>query len=299
MNGSTIVSISRCNELFSTETRHPLATLIELPVTATLDAATRFGFHTVWLKSGCGCCASDLGWKGYDFSDAVLVALEPGEAVGEELCRTDCCGECGHLLCFHSSLTPVLQDDRRKGGYGFFGYRKSEALHLSQREWIVLEHEMERIDEELRWGIDESTHRIVGERISLFLDYVTRFYRRQFITRHDSCTEAVRMVDRWLQKFFVSGMAQYSEIPSVRFFAGRWGCSEAYFDDMLRAETGKYTSEYVDCKRVAFAEAMLKRRDKNLSEVAVQLGFPTDRAFRIFFERLEGRRPEDILFGRK
>ena len=32
MNGSTIVSISRCNELFSTETRHPLATLIELPV---------------------------------------------------------------------------------------------------------------------------------------------------------------------------------------------------------------------------------------------------------------------------
>ena len=130
MNGSTIVSISRCNELFSTETRHPLATLIELPATADLDAATCFGFHTVWLKSGCGCCASDLGWKGYDFSDAVLVALEPGEAVGEELCRTDCCGECGHLLCFHSSLTPVLQDDRRKGGYGFFGYRKRPVIRF-------------------------------------------------------------------------------------------------------------------------------------------------------------------------
>ena len=125
----------------------------------------------------------------------------------------------GRLLCFHASVFDPLGAGGSSGGYSFFKYDIGESLHLSCREKAVLEREMDEIDEELSWGVDEYCHAILAGRIRLLLDYASRFYGRQFILRHDENLAVLDCTDRRLGTFFRSGKAPHERLPSAELFA--------------------------------------------------------------------------------
>ncbi|WP_283388255.1 helix-turn-helix domain-containing protein [Barnesiella viscericola] len=290
MTPLTIKTISRCNQLFSVKTLHPTVSLIPLGGCMSLSQPLRLGFHAVWLTTGGGGSPVFFGRREYDFSDGMLVASLPGQLVDSDWWN-GCNGAEGWLLCFHPSWIRLLKGGREAGAHSFFRYRPDEALHLSLRECAALFREMDGLEEELRWGIDECSRAILGDRMGLLLDYVARFYKRQFITRREVEADWLGATDTWLEQFFRSGQARYSALPTAETLAARAGCSPAYFDDALRQATGKDTRNYVNAKRIALAESLLQQGRLSVEEVAETLGFPTGHDFCTVFRRLRGEMP--------
>lgn len=281
--------------MLSAQTPNPLVNLIKLTDKVDILEMLQFGFYTVWLKEWSGRCPSTFGWKTCDFNDGALISLPPEKPIDRELWKCESCKPEGRLLCFHPSVIDPLKTNRYCGCYSFFKYRADECLHLSQREHLILEREMEGIEEELYRDIDEYSYTILAGRIKLLLDYVSRFYHRQFILRHDANLKLISYTDRWLDDFFGSGNARYRELPSAETFARQLDCSPDYFNDLLRHETGKSTTDYVKFKQISFAENWLKQGDRSVEEIAQTLGFPSEQAFCSLFKKLKGEAPEGLV----
>ena len=144
MKPLTVKTIARCNQLLSTQTSNPLVSVIRLSETTDRPDLFQFGFYTVWLKAWCGCCPSTLGWRACDFSDGILFALQPGRPMARELWQCDAGKAEGRLLCFHASVLDPLRA-KGDGHYTFFNYNTDECLHLSRRERLLLEREIDEI----------------------------------------------------------------------------------------------------------------------------------------------------------
>lgn len=255
----TVRSITRCNRLFSAKTANPLVGMLRLSDTDDIRQPLRFGFYTVWLRGWSDPCPALFGRRACDFSDGTLTLLPPGRAVDPGVWSVESGRPEGRLLCFHASVFDPLGAGGSSGGYSFFKYDIGESLHLSCREKAVLEREMDEIDEELSWGVDEYCHAILAGRIRLLLDYASRFYGRQFILRHDENQAMLNRTDRQLNAFFRAGRARYERLPSAEEFAGVFGCSPAYFNDLLKHETGKDTARYVAFRELSCAGEALCR----------------------------------------
>lgn len=289
-------TITQCNKVFSAKTPHPLVAVIRLSDTTDIPDSFQFGFHSIWLKKWTGKTPSCFGGKECDYNEKTLIALQSGTPVIRDLCECKAGMSDGLLLCFHSSVfNPVEKGKESK--YSFFGYRTDESLHLSQREQAIVERELFEIEEELCWGVDEYSSTILSERIKLLLDYISRFYCRQFILRHDDNQNVLDRTDEWLDEFFGSGKARYMPLPTAWDFAEMFGCSPDYFNDLLKHETGKIAEDYVNFKRIARAENLLKQGTLRVEEVAAELGFSTDSAFCLLFKKLRGEAPKDVFLA--
>lgn len=73
-----------------------------------------------------------------------------------------------------------------------------------------------------------------------------------------------------------------------------FGCSPDYFNDLPKHETGKNAEGYINLKRIARAENLLKQGIMRVGEVAAELGFSTDAAFLVLFKKLRGEMPESF-----
>ena len=58
-------------------------------------------------------------------------------------------------------------------------------MHLSQRETAKVTCCLENIEDELHHSIDMHSNTILSRHIELLLDYCSRYYERQFITREN------------------------------------------------------------------------------------------------------------------
>lgn len=273
-----------------------MVAVIRLSDTANIPDFFQFGFHSIWLKRWTGQTPSCFGGKKCDFQEKTLVARPSGATVSRDLCECKAGVSDVLLLCFHSSVfNPVKKGKEPR--YSFFGYRTDESLHLSQREQAIVERELFEIEEELCWGVDEYSSTILSERIKLLLDYISRFYRRQFILRHDDNQNVLDRTDEWLDEFFGSGKARYMPLPTACDFAEMFGCSPDYFNDLLKHETGKNAEDYVNFKRITRAENLLKQGALRVEEVAAELGFSTDSAFCLLFKKLRGEAPKKVFLA--
>lgn len=289
-------TVTQCNKFFSAKTLHPLVAVIRLSDTTDIPELFQFGFHSIWLKKWTGQTPSCFGGRECDFNEKTLLALQSGTPVSRDLFESKAGKSDGLLLCFHSSVFNPLKTGKETR-YSFFRYRMDESLHLSQREQTIVERELFEIEEELSWGVDEYSSTILSERIKLLLDYISRFYRRQFILRHDDNQNVIDRTDAWLDEFLGSGKARYAPLPTAWDFAGMFGCSPDYFNDLLKHETGKNAEDYINFKRISRAENLLKQGTMRVEEVAAELGFSTDSAFCLLFKKLRGKMPEKLFLG--
>ena len=255
-----IKSVCECNRRLGCKTLHPQASIINLEHPDLEQETVKFEFYAVLLIEKCtdGCCC--CGRKYYDYSNATMVFLKPGEVF--RMSEAGVLPDKGWLLAFHPDLLYRTSLKNHIKDYTFFSYDKEEALHLSGRETATITCCLENIEDELHHAIDTHTATILSRHIELMLDYCARFYERQFITREDKNKNVLEELEILLDDYITSGRLRDSLLPTPEYCATKLGLSVSYFNDLLKFETGKTLDGYFQLKRLEVAKKMLLKAGK-------------------------------------
>lgn len=132
---------------------------------------------------------------------------------------------------------------------------------------------------------------MIVSNIELFLNYCTRFYDRQFITRENSNKGILERFEELLKGYFNSDKPLNVGLPSVAFCAEELNLSPNYFGDLIRKETGKTAQEYIQAKVIDMAKERIFDVDKSISEIAYELGFKYPQHFSRLFKQKTGVTP--------
>lgn len=291
-----IKTVYECNCCLGTKTLHPQASIIDLENPRLEQDAVKFEFYAILLIEECsdGCCC--CGRKHYDYSNATMIFLTPGEIF--RMSKANTLPDKGWLLAFHPDLLFRTTLKTHISNYTFFKYHKEEALHLSQREMAIITCCLEHIEAELHYPIDKHTGTILSRHIELMLDYCARFYERQFITRENKNKTLLKQFEKMVDDYIDEGKLQNAKLPSVAYFAEPLNLSVAYFNDLLCFESGKTLEEFVRFKQLDAAKRMLMNPNYTPAYIAKQLGFSSVQHFCFLFKKLTGLNPNEYRFGK-
>lgn len=292
-----IATINEYNDIVDTETLHPLASFIDF---STGKAQTRkgqtaeavsFGFYSIFLKEDKN-CEIKYGRNSYDYQQGTLVFIAPNQIVsiiedGENYQPT------GYALLFHPDLIRGTSLGRHIKNYTFFSYDVHEALHLSKQEKKLIQECFAKIFFELRQSIDKHSKKLLVSNIELLLDYCTRFYDRQFITRDNVYNGVLQKFDTLLNEYLQSESPKEIGVPTVAFFANEMNLSANYFGDLVKKETGKSPLEYIHLKIIETAKELLFDTGKSVSEIAYGLGYKYPQHFSRLFKQQVGISPNE------
>ena len=276
--------VCECNRAFNAETLHPLVSLIDMSSPCDGSRMKTDCYAVVFKHNAKD--AEKYGRRPYDFTDGTLLFVTPRKAIDLE--TND-----GQMLIFHPSLVSCTPLGARLKEYSFFKYRQDESLHISCCEEKVVRRCLGCIQDELCWGVDEYSKDIISNAIDLLLGYCRRFYRRQFITRHELNADALNALDGAIDGYFKSGRAAICGLPTASRLAARLRMSAEYMNDMLKSETGKTTAEYIQLRRMSLAKQLLLGTGMTVGGIAGLLGFSTEGCFATVFRRVTGCTPEE------
>lgn len=291
-----IRTVCECNRRLGCRTLHPQVSIINLAHSGVEQEMVKFEFYAVLLIEECGDGCRCCGRMYCDYSHATMVFLRPGEIF--RMGGTGALPDKGRLLAFHPDLLFRTSLKKHIPDYTFFSYRKEEALHLSQRETATVVCCLGNIEEELQHAIDTHTGTILSRHIELLLDYCTRFYERQFITRENRNKGVMERLDVLLDAYIASGRLEGGELPAADYCAGALGLSFAYFNDLMRLETGKTWEEYFCFKRLELSKKMLLQEGHTPLFVAHRLGFSSVQYFSLVFKKITGISPNEYRYAR-
>jgi AraC family transcriptional regulator, transcriptional activator of pobA len=287
INFETIIQYNTFN---NNETFHPLVNVIDLSkASPRVHRKYRFNFYTVFLKDiKCG----DLryGCNYYDYEKGSLVFLAPGQLIGVETDDVKFQPR-GKALLFHPDLIRGTTLGKHIQDYSFFSYDVHEALHLSKTERKIIFDCFNKIQFELQHAIDKHSKTLIVSNIELFLNYCTRFYDRQFITREVPNKGILERFEILLNNYFESDKPLTLGLPSVGYCADELNLSANYFGDLIKKETGKSAQDYIHLKLIDIAKEMIFDTSKSLSEVAYGLGFKYPQHFTRLFKQRVGQTP--------
>ena len=276
--------VCECNRAFHAETLHPLVSLIDMSSPCE-RGRMKTDCYAVVFRHNAGDGAK-YGLQPCDFTDGTLLFATPDKEI--DLATAD-----GKMLVFHPSLTECTPLGLRLKEYSFFKYRQDESLHISCCEEKVIKRCLGCIQDELCWGVDDYSKDIISNAIDLLLGYCRRFYRRQFITRHELNAAAIAVLDGAIDGYFKSGRAATCGLPTASRLAARLRMSAEYMNDMLKSETGKTTAEYIQLRRMSLAKQLLLGTGMTVGGITGLLGFSTEGCFATVFRRITGCTPEE------
>lgn len=290
-----IKTVNECCQCLGCKTLHPQVSIINLESPNLDQDSVKFEFYAVLLIEECadGCCC--CGRKYYDYSTATMVFLTPGEIF--RMSEDNTLPDKGWLLAFHPDLLFRTSLKNHIKNYTFFNYRKEEALHLSQRETAKITCCLGNIEDELHHAIDTHSSTILSRHIELLLDYCTRYYERQFITRENKNKDLLHRMEKVLDDYIDTGRLQSGYLPTPHYCASQLDLSEAYFTDLLRFETGHTLEEHFQLKRLDLAKKLLLKGDHTPGQVSRHLGFPNVQHFTLLFKRLTGLAPGEYKYS--
>ena len=300
-NESNIVSIDSIdayNKLYGLTTDHPLVTVLDLKKATRSVNHVRmdYGVYALYLKNGVNCTLM-YGRQPYDYHEGTIVSFRPGQLIGVEMDKEEVAPDVIGLM-FHPDLifgTPLAA---RIDGYRFFDYSQREALHLSVEERAIFMECLQRIKKEIERPVDRHTAEIVASHIQVLLDYLTRFYERQFITRHKVNSDVLSRFDAALKEYYSSGKA-VDGIPSVAYFADIVNLTPGYFGDLIKKETGKTAQELIALRVTDEARKRLAETSDDISIIAYDLGFQYPQHFTRMFRKQTGKSPREYRLSCK
>lgn len=283
-------SIDAYNKLYGLTTLHPLVTVIDLKkATKKIDRMRiNYGVYALFLKNGVNCTLK-YGREYYDYQEGTIVSFYPGQVID-----VDSTGEPTALdvvgLMFHPDLicgTPLAS---KIGSFGFFSYSQREALHLSEAERKLFLDCLAKISLELEHPVDNHSADLISANIQLLLEYMSRFYDRQFITRHKVNSSVVAAFEKELSRIYSAG-ATLNEVPKVSYFADKANLTPGYFGDLIKRETGSSPQDIIKLYIINEAKRRLASTDADISVIAYDLGFQYTQHFTRLFERVTGKSP--------
>jgi AraC family transcriptional regulator, transcriptional activator of pobA len=285
-------NVTDYNKMRGVQTQHPLITVIDLSNAEPMPAKTfNFGMYAVFLKEQ-KCGELKYGRHHYDYQEGTLVFTAPGQIIGIPQ-GTNTFVPKGWALLFHPDLIKGTSLGKHIHDYSFFSYDVNEALHLSEKEQQMVLDCFSKIRYELEHAVDKHSKMLITSNIELFLNYCTRFYDRQFITRDHANKGILEKFEELLNSYFSSDKPQTIGLPSVAYCAGELNLSANYFGDLIKKETGTSAQEYIQSKVIDVAKERIFEIDKSISEVAYELGFKYPQHFTRLFKQKTGHTPNE------
>jgi AraC-like DNA-binding protein len=230
------------------------------------------------------------GKQTYDYQEGTLVFFAPGQIVTVSR-LLDYRQPKGHALVFHPDFIRGTSLGQHIHDYSFFGYASNEALHLSERERQLILQSFEKIRYELEHAIDKHRKKLILSNIELFLNYCSRFYDRQFLTREHVNKGIIERFETLLNEYLSSDKTQRIGLPTVKYCAYELNLSANYFGDLIRKETGKSAQEHIQEKVIDVAKERVLDTTKSVSEIAYALGFKYPQHFTRLFKQRVGQTP--------
>lgn len=289
-----ISTVGDYDEHWGLEHRHPLVNVLEGSQIARPipNCRKNFGLYVIFLKDVK--CADYLkyGRGEYDYQENTLVFVSPGQVFGYPADDSTYQAK-GWCLYFSPELLRHTQLGRHMKDYTFFSYNVSEALHLSLQERNTVIDCFKKIDDEIKSGTDRHSNIIIASAIELLLNYCSRFYDRQFITRKRVNRDILTRFEELLDNYFISDNPKRLGTPTVAWCADQLHLSPNYFGDLIKKETGKSAQEYVQQRIMDTAKDLLLDSSKSISEVAYALGYQYPQYFSRAFKKVVGCTPNE------
>lgn len=282
-------SIDAYNKLYGMKTLHPLVSVIDLKTAtkAVNHILMEYGVYALYLKNGAR-CSIKYGRRKYDYQEGTIVSFSPGQLIEVDLEEDEFAPDVVGLM-FHPDLIYGTALAEKISEFRFFDYSEMESLHLSDYERDKFLHCLDMVREELVHPVDTHSAALLSANIQVLLEYVDRFYDRQFITRHKANSDIVAQFHRELKMHYKAG--ERHTAPTVAHFADRAHLSQGYFSDLVRKETGQTPKEIITRHVVAHAKQLLTKTSDDISQIAYDLGFDYPAHFTRTFKRITGKSP--------
>jgi AraC-like DNA-binding protein len=271
--------------------KHPLVTVIDFSKVNANNtpgsASFICSFYSVNFKKH---CSFVYGRQAFDHKEGTLLCTAPEQIITFDRKKEEGSNE-GWGLYFHPELIRNTTLGKKINEYTFFSYAENEALHLSEQEKQTLLSVLKQMETEYNTNIDHYSHDLIISNIELLLNYCRRFYGRQFITRTNQNKDAIVRFEEFITGYFNSDKLKNHGIPTVKYCAEAMNLSPNYFSDLLKSETGKNTQEHIHYHLLEKAKNILVSSDKNINEIAYELGFEYPQSFSKFFKKKTGISP--------
>lgn len=283
-------SIDAYNKLHGLPTYHPLVTVVDLKEAknAVNHVTLNYGVYALFLKNGVN-CSIKYGRRSYDYQEGSVVSFSPGQIVDVEMEKTETSPDVKGLI-FHPDLIYGTPLAKKIKSFSFFDYTEMESLHLSEDEKNQFLFCLRQIKQEIGHPVDHHSAPLISATIQVLIEYLHRFYDRQFITRHKINSEILDRFQQQLKEYF-NGAQDKHGLPSVAYFAGKANLSAGYFSDLVRKETGSSPKDIITLHMVSEAKHRLATSGSDISGVAYSLGFEYPAHFTRMFKRITGESP--------
>ena len=298
---SVFVHLQTISDLFSffrldPVIRHPLIAIVDFSkIGEHTNQQTKVStdFYALIFKTYNGNNVK-YGRKIVDFQDGSLICMAPNQVL-EMDDETEASENMeGWGLFFHPDLIRGTSLHEKMKEYNFFSYEVSESLHLSEKEKKVLYDCIMKIQAELLENIDIHSQSILVSGIEMLLNYCTRFYGRQFITRKNSNHFLVIQVENILADYFKGNNIAEKGLPTVKSLAEQVHLSPGYLSDLLKKETGKNAQDHIHFHLIEEAKNILLHTNKSVGEIAYSLGFDYPQYFNKLFKQKTGKTPVEF-----
>ncbi len=283
-----------CTKRFvKSSTRHPLVSIVDFSkADEYIEEGTRISadFYSIMFKNY---CTNQLkyGRQSLDFQDGNLICIAPRQILTMDTEIEMKEDRTGWGLFFHPDLLRGTSLANKMSEYSFFSYDVTEALHLSDKEKSILLDCINKIEYELDQNIDNHSQKLIVSNIELLLNYCSRFYGRQFITRKNSNSNIIAQVEIVLKEYFNSTRVREQSLPTVKYLSERVNLSAGYLSDLLKKETGMTAQDHIHYYLIEEAKNILLNSDQSVSEIAYSLGFEYPQYFSKLFKQKTGKTP--------
>lgn len=275
---------------FSQAMQHPLIAVVEVAIDS-FHTEKSFkisaDFYSIIFKT----YSKDnikYGRKAIDFQNGSLICIAPNQVIEMDDQSEDISSIDGWALFFHPDLIRGTTLNIKIKEYGFLNYNVSEALHLSDKEKLSLKECVSKIQMELLENIDTHSQNIIVSAIELLLNYCSRCYGRQFITRKNTNQPVVSQIEKLLDDFYATNPKNEHGLPTVNYLAEQVHLSPSYLSDLLKKETGINTQEHIHFYLIDKAKNILLNSNHSVSEIAYLLGFEYPQYFSKLFKQKTG-----------
>lgn len=289
-----VKSIAQLHALMGAQpSNHPLIAVVDMAAftvpTTYLGQKVVTSFYTITFKSRLF-QSNSFGRIASDFEAGVLYAQAPEQVftISEPIERGN---YQGWMVCIHPDLLVDKYLFKQIKKYSFFAYQTNEALHLSNSEQTTLSILIDQLVSECNARLDTYSQSILVSYVGLLLDFVQRYYGRQFITRQTTLTGIAAKFTNCL-KTHVDTEAKLAEgLPSVSYFAEKLNISPSYLSDLLKRNTGHSAQELIHSYLIRKAKELLLRNETTIAEIAYLLGFEYPAYFSRVFKNKTGITP--------
>lgn len=247
-------------------------------------------FYSIGLKRNVN-ARFNYGQQQYDFDSGILCFVSPLQFLKIETNPDAVVEPTGWFLLIHPDFLWNTDLARKIKSYDFFQYSANEALFLSDKEEKIVVDILQNIEQEYRSNIDKFSQELIIAQIERLLIYSDRFYARQFITRKKSNHDLLSRFEQILSRYFESGKALESGIPSVKVLAGELNISPNYLGTLLRMYTEQNTQQHIQNKLIELAKERLTTTELSVSEIAYDLGFEHPQSFSKLFKAKTSQSP--------